>query len=442
MNSSLSGRLALSVSIGFALSAVFACGEEPLSPNGEPSGLAGTAGLAGSAGASGSAASSGTGGSTGTGGSGGAGPVISVPDASPDANPDAPLNEDAACGTGSANAMLSPVNMLVMFDRSGSMNDEADEQSQATRWDLASAALSQFFQEPGAASLGVALRFFPHDLPSPGCSSEGCEEDEENGNDDFPTAIAACSEVLVDMAPLLAEPAPADAHEAALVEAVSLSAPEERMSGGGGGGGTPIYAALAGALSWAADHQLANPDQKTVVIFVTDGEPNGCDEDFDNIAALAEQAYATTGVPTYAIGLTGASEDQMNQLAEAGGTNESFFISDGATASADLLAALNAIRGMTLSCDFPMPTATNAGMPINPEQLNVKYTASATGVETTFSKVPSAADCATSASWYYDNETNPTRIYLCPAACELVQADDDAALDILVGCLTIVEPPR
>ena len=132
----------------------------------------------------------------------------------------------------------------------------------------------------------------------------------------------------------------------------------------------------------------------------------------------------------------------MNLLAEAGGTMKSYFIDDGATATADLLAALNAIRGMALSCDFPMPTATDMGTSIDPERVNVTYTASATAMETTFTKVMSAAECGTSAAWYYDNNTAPTRVFLCPAACDTVKADADAKLDILVGCKTIVEPPK
>jgi hypothetical protein len=268
-----------------------------------------------------------------------------------------------------------------------------------------------------------------------GCSAQGCDDDEEAGLDNYPNATAACQQVLVDMATLLADPAPTDLHEANLVGAVQMSAPDQSQ-------GTPIYAALGGALNWATAYQALHTDQKTVVIFVTDGEANGCNTDPEDIAQLAADALATSGVTTYAIGLTGASEADMNLLAEAGGTMMSYFIDDGATASADLLAALNAIRGMALSCDFPMPTATDMGMAIDKEQINVTYTASATGVETTLSKVLSPADCGTSVSWYFDNNDAPTRIFLCPAACDIVKADADAKLDILVGCQTIIEPPR
>jgi hypothetical protein len=419
--------------------ALYACSQEPLDPNtgggltGGTTNSGGTAGTqaAGTAGA----AASGASGTSSTGGTGVAGTGVVIPtDASTDVMEDVDLTEDAACGTGSADASLQPVSMVVMFDRSTSMVEDPEPDG-TTRWDRASTALSAFFADPAAADLGVALRFFPHDLPASGCSDDGGRADEQNDDPTYAGAIAACQQVLVDMGTLTADAAPLDVHEGLLVDAIVDSAPTEPQ-------GTPIYAALGGALEWAKAHQAAHPEQKTVVVLVTDGEANACNDDPNDIAQLAADALATANINTYAIGLTGASEDDMNQLAEAGGTMMSYFIDDGATATEDLLTALNAIRGMALSCDFPMPTATDMGMAIDPERVNVTYTASATGMETTFSKVTDASQCGTTASWYYDNNMTPTRIFLCPAACDAVKADADAKLDILVGCKTIIEPPK
>ena len=334
-------------------------------------------------------------------------------------------------------AMLVPVNMFVMFDRSGSMDDEADEASGATRWDLASAALTMFFQDPTASGLGVALRFFPHDLPAAGCQ----------GGDDEVCDAAACSQPLVPLsaAPtvtlpkLMTESAPADTHEAALVGAIMSSAPGDDPDNGGG---TPIYAALDGALRWASAYQIAHPfpQQQTVVVFVTDGAPNGCEEDFDIISELAADAYATTGVTTYTIGLTGSNENDMEQVAQAG-NGDSFFVDDGPMAAQDLVAALQAIQGSVLDCDFAIPTPTDGGM-ADPSQVNVQYTAMPGAAPVGFTQVPSAADCSTSQSWYYDNPAAPTRIHLCPNVCDTVRANPTAGISVAIGCATIVEPPR
>lgn len=336
-----------------------------------------------------------------------------VPDGS---SGDGALNEGNACGMGMAMAELTPVNMTVMFDRSGSMRDD-------DKWANATRALSTFFRDPGTAGLKVALRFFPHNEPAAGCNEDGCNAE-------------ACAEPLVPIGEILAEPAPDDAHEQALLDAIESSAPGGRGGGGGGGGGTPIYAALDGALRWATDYRAQHPDETTVVVFVTDGEPNGCDEDFDNISALAEGALASDGILTFAIGLAGSSEEQMDQLAVAGGTDAGIFISNSANAEQELLEALNRIRGQTLSCDFPMPEPADPSMPIDPAKVNVTFTSGA-GAAVTLPQATSEADCGTSSAWFYDDPSAPTRITLCPAACERVRDDAAGSLQILLGCETV-----
>lgn len=330
---------------------------------------------------------------------------------------DGGVNTGNACATGTATAELTPVNMLVMFDRSGSMNDN-------NKWPNATAALTSFFQNPGSTGLRVALRFFPHDSPAAGCtnnSTTGCN-------------AVACSQPLVAIGELTADSAPTDSHEAALVGAIVNSPPAMR-GGGGGGGGTPIYAALDGALRWATSHKAMFPNENTVVIFVTDGEPNGCDENFDNISALAANALATSNIRTYAIGLEGSSMAQMDQLAAAGGTTQGIFIGNSANAEQELLTALNAIRGQNLSCDFPMPQPSDPTMPIDPARVNITVT-EGSGTVSTIGQTTDGASCADSKSWYYDNPTTPTRIFLCPEACTYVREHSDARLEILIGCAT------
>jgi hypothetical protein len=205
--------------------------------------------------------------------------------------------------------------------------------------------------------------------------------------------------------------------------------------GGGGGGGTPIYAALDGALRWATDYKAAHTADKTVVIFVTDGQPNGCDEDFNNIAALASDALSSAKITTYAIGLEGSSEAQMDQLAAAGGTDKGIFIGSGASAEQELLDALNAIRGASISCDFPVPAPVSATQQVDLNKLNVTFTRG-NGTAATFRQVPAEVDCKNLGAWYYDDPSAPQRIALCPTACDAVQKDPAARIEILIGCTT------
>jgi len=396
--------------------------------------VAGNGGMGGSATAGASAGGS-TGGGLGTGG-GFIDPTLMGGSAGTMA-----LTPDAACGTGEASAMLKKVSMLIMFDRSWSMTQCADpaltppmgqQDSLActdgvspSRWDLTSQALTLFFQDATAADLNVGLRFFPDD-------TAGC-----TGFDDFAAVTpncdaAVCAVPLVDLAVLTADPAPVDAHEAALVAAVAASVPPGPAIPDPNPA-TPTFAALSGAAMWATTYSAAHPEEQTVIVLVTDGQPFGCDTNANNIAAIAEGVYTSNNVLTYAVGLTGASEQQLDQIAMAGGTDQAFFVSDGGTATQELLDALLAIKGMALTCDFEVPTATTSGMDIDPHLINVNYTAG-TGVEVELGLVGSLAECGTQQAWYYDDPANPTRIFLCPSACTTVTTDIGAEIEILAGC--------
>ena len=348
----------------------------------------------------------GTGSSSGTGaGSGSGGGLFDGGSGSGDGA----IDPDAAGATGSEEATLVPVNMLVMFDKSGSMDNDG-------KWPNATGAMIAFFQDPSTAGLRIALRFFPDDEPVSGCNENDC-------------SIDACASPLVPIAPVTADPAPADAQEQALVSAINATSP---------GGPTPMFAALGGAEQWAIAYQAAHATEKVVVVLVTDGEPNGCNENIADIAALAADALAS-GVLTYTVGLQGSNQAQMDQIAQAGGTNAGFYIGNG-NAQADLLAALKAIQGSSVSCNFAMPQSSDPNKPIDPAKINVNYTPGG-GMKTTLGQVPDAAACGPSGGWYYDDPASPTQIILCPATCGVVQADPNADIEILIGCATEVGGP-
>jgi hypothetical protein len=340
-------------------------------------------------------------GSSSSGGSGGAS-VISV---------------DSSCATDTLKAEPTAVNMFIQFDRSGSMN-------QNNKWPLASNALNAFFKDPKTAGLSVALRFFPHEQPVAGCTRDATT----GGSCD----VTACSMPLVSLGKLLAANAPTDVQEQALLDAVANSAPPVQ---GPGDGGTPMYAALAGALQWAAAHQTATPKEKTLVVLVTDGSPGGCIQDIMQIAKLASDALAASGVLTYVIGIEGASEGQVNQIAAAGGTTKAFLVG-AVDADLQLIEALNAIRGTALSCDLAVPTGKNVDF----DKVNVKLSGGAAQAQY-LGRTTGAANCD-NGGWYYDNPTSPKQIKLCPSTCIQVQAQASAQVDIVLGCAAVQSPPK
>jgi von Willebrand factor type A domain len=314
------------------------------------------------------------------------------------------IDPGSACATSSAEATLIPVNMFITFDRSGSMKDN-------NKWGNASQALTAFFQDKESAGLRVALRFFPEG----NCSDSACD-------------VNTCATPAVPIGALAADPAPADAQEAALVNAVQSRSPAS-------GGGTPLFAALKGAKQWASDYQSSHKEEKTVIILVTDGEPNGCDNSIADIATVASDAKSLYGVLTYSVGLVGSAQADMDAIANAGGTSKGFFVGNG-NAEADLVAALKAIQGSQVACQFQMP-ASKDGSPVDPSLVNVNYTPGDGGMMVTFGQVSGEAACtAQKGGWYYDDPSKPTSITLCPSTCSAVQADKAAKIQVLLGCAT------
>ncbi len=81
-----------------------------------------------------------------------------------------------------------------------------------------------------------------------------------------------------------------------------------------------------------------------------------------------------------------------------------------------------------LACDIPLPAAP-MGETIDPDTVQVDFTPSMGGEAVSLHQVPDIAQCEPDA-FYIDDET----IVLCPAACEAVQGDAMAKLDVRYGC--------
>ncbi len=298
-----------------------------------------------------------------------------------------------ACDEKSESAKLVPVSMFIAIDKSGSM-------AMNGKWNALKTALNAFFADPGAQQLNVALRFWPDDMGMGTCNGMACD-------------VNACAAPTVPLGPLSDA-----AHRSALTMALNATTPA---------GDTPMSAALAGAEQWAAAHMKAAPNEKVIVVLVTDGQPTKCDTNLANIAALAGSANKSQGTLTYAIGFPGSAQNEMDQIAAAGGTGMGFFLSGTAT-EMDFLAAMLAISGKTVACTLPI--TQNAKL--EPKLVNVVYgSGSAAGGKLTHVQGP--MDCA-NGGWYYDNPTAPTNITLCPSTCSTVKKDAMATVQFKIGC--------
>lgn len=320
-----------------------------------------------------------------------------------------PVGTNAACVTSTKNATLPAVNLIMMYDKSGSMGDPLEGGDPNVKWIPVNTGMKAFFADPLSAGYNASLQFFP----APGDLDATCN---------FSYANAKV-------------PLTSLSKSAPLISALDAAEPQ---------GGTPTLPALTGAIAYAQKIAGQNPDEKTVVVLVTDGEPGlqingqfqaGCtNNDIQHVAEMAKAGVTgAPSIPTYVIGV-GPSLDNLNQVASAGGTGKAFMISvaNPTQTKTDLQKALEAIRGQVkIGCDFGIP-APPTGETIDKDRVNVGYTDGA-GKE---SPLVYSGDCATGAGWRYDNVTNPTRIELCPTTCSAGQSDPNGKLTIAFGCIT------
>jgi hypothetical protein len=304
---------------------------------------------------------------------------------------------DSACATETIEGSLMPLAMYVLLDRSGSMKDD-------DKWQNASEAFAGFVNGPNAAGIRVALSFFP-------------------------SADGQCDGAGYDT------PAVAMAELPGGAASITASLPSH-APGSGSGQGTPMEGALHGLKLFCAEYAKAHPEEKTVGVLITDGDPNGCDEDSDHLAAIAAASNGgSPAVPVFAIGMAGASFDFLDQVATSGGSSKAFDVSQGGAQA--FLSALQAIAGKAIPCEIPMPTSQKGA--VDPNKVNVKYT-DGNHVEHTLMQVPGASACVADA-WYYDDPAHPTKVVLCPDTCSAVRAGSSGKLDVVLGCGTVIANP-
>lgn len=336
----------------------------------------------------------------------------------------------------------SPVDMLIMYDQSGSMGDDTPV---GTKWDAIKAAVIGFVNSPNSVGIGVGIDYFPQILPG---APTNCTTDADcvTAAGDFGTCqglniiiacFCACSladncqvpaystpEVGIDVLPGVAP---------AIINSLNAHGPQ---------GNTPTRPALEGAQAYAHDWATAHPDRKTVVVLATDGDPTQCTQNsVQDVANIAAAGLANTpSVKTFVIGV-GSSLTSLNSIAAAGGTGQALIVD---TASGDptqqFLDALNQIRQVIsvsapVPCEWVIPPPP-AGQTFDTSKVNVQFSSGATAPQP-IGAVLTEADCANvSGGWYFDDRNNPTKVMVCPQTCDTIQAVADARVDVVFGCAT------
>ena len=292
---------------------------------------------------------------------------------------------DSKCAQSTAQAQLVPVNLVFMVDRSGSMSENS-------KWPTIVQGLDTFFADPKSSGMSASIAFFKVD-----------------SNECSPAAYATPSVSMT---------------------ALPAASFKSTIAGYSPNGGTPTLPALEGAIQYAKTVAQSKVGEKVAVVLATDGIPNDCNSNVQNVTAAAAGAAST--IPTYVIGV-GDQLQSLDTIAAGGGTSKAFVVAvgDPAKTATDFQNALNVIRGKTLSCEFKLPTPP-AGKTLDINNVNVVYTpGNAAGGTLTYNK-----DCTGGAGWHYDDANAPAKIILCQGTCGTVQADQAGKIDIVTGCAT------
>ncbi len=296
----------------------------------------------------------------------------------------------AACATQSATAEARPVYLVFIFDNSNSMNDDG-------KWEASKAATRAFFESPQSKGISASLAFFPGDRQNL-CDGRT-----------YKTPSVAMS---------------------ALPNATFGRVLDAR----GRNRDTPTRPALEGAIGYAqtvADGE--GKDGKVAVVLVTDGIPQGCqNESIENVTDVAASVAAT--FPTYVIGV-GRELESLNAIAAGGGTTSAHFVNVGepAQTQAEFSQAIETIRSSALTCDYKIP-APPTGESFDRSKVNVQHFTSGAAETLSYDQT-----CASGSGWKYDNPQQPARILLCDGTCAGVKRSS-GKVDIVFGCGTQAAP--
>ena len=295
-----------------------------------------------------------------------------------------------------------PLDIYIMFDQSGSMLNDVGG---ITRLDAIERAAGTFLRDPASSPIGVGVGYFGY---------------QPIGQTSCAASDYASPSVYVTLD-----------HEAVL----GSLAQREPI------GETPTGAAIRGACSYAKDWKKANAGHSVVMLLLTDGEPKApvscssgtcCPTLPDAVQAATECRSGKPGIKTYVLGV-GPFLDNLQQIAQAGGTEHAYLIGD-QDVEQKVLQALKAIRGdASIPCQLKIPEPMG-GTQLNYGLVNVAFQDSSCKLSTIYN-VPSAASCDASGGWYYDNPAAPSSVNLCGASCDQVSAPG-GRLAFTVGCQT------
>jgi hypothetical protein len=335
------------------------------------------------------------------------------------------VNRACQCASTTTVPPRIPLDMYILFDQSGSMNDNV---TGGTKWNVIKGALTTFVNSPGAVGMRVGIGYFPIRSANSGGGGGFCIGNFCIGGGSSSGTVScnwmdyAVPAVGIDLIPAVSQP---------IIDSLNNHGP---------GGDTPTYPALQGAYNYATTWATVNPDRRTIVVLATDGNPTNCGST-NNVNDISNQLVAPAlaqnpSLLTFVIGV-GSSLTNLNQIAAAGGTGQAFIVDTaGSDPGGEFLKAMQAIQGSAaLGCEYQVPNPPSGAPDFG--KVNVQFTPP-NGSPTLLKKVLDEASCnGSTGGWHYDNEAAPTKIQLCGSSCSAIQSVAGAKIEVLLGCASV-----
>lgn len=299
------------------------------------------------------------------------------------------------CGGFEFSIEAVPPNLLIMLDRSGSMDGGVPD-TNLNRWEVAKLAIDQV-----TTSFDDKIRFGLATYSA--CVGNGCSA----GTVVVPIADqnAAAINGFLAMTTGQGSGNGQNVNDQGLIEYLCDSGDPETSTG-------KSLQAQVGQPS------LQDPERDNAILLITDGSESGdcVDNGVDGPVAAANLFGQAIPVKTFAVGFGGANLDEVNQIAAAGGTQTGYL----ADQAEELDMAFEQIANAVATCTFELDQV--------PPDANEIYVF--------FDKDPAGIPSDPQDGWTYDPMTNTVTFH--GSACEAIKSGTVVDIDIVYGCN---EPP-
>lgn len=291
-----------------------------------------------------------------------------------------------SCGGEEYDTEQVPPNVLILLDRSWSMNEDLGD---STRWDVALAAIRSLAMNY-ETQINFGLALYPGYGPE--CSGNPADDPSCPAGDVF----------FIDPAPTNSSTIDTFLDEAEFCEGTQASY------------WTPTGAAIAAVTDYAP---LQDPERQNFLLVVTDGQAQCNGRPVDPVPPIVELREQEPEIQTFVVGFSegaAVAAGQLTAMAEAGGRprdgEPNYYQADDAVALEEAFAA---IAGSVVSCDF-----TLGERPLDPNLLYVYID----GDE---------IDADSEEGWRYEEEDNVIRFF--GSSCDRLQSGS-AELRVIFGC--------